>query len=263
MLSRVFARQLSSTAARASGHSKWSKIKHTKGAADKARSVVYVKFIREIESAVRLGGGSVDPEINSSLANALKRSKAAGLPKENIENALKRAAGAASRGGQSVTYQAMLSGKVPFIIECQSDNSTRTHHAIRDVLGKHGARFADVGYMFSKQGRVVVSGAAEREEQLLSLAIDHGADDVSPVPPEDGAEQTEAEWEVQLSPENVDEFTRAIASAEGLNAIESEVAQVCSVTAGEVEDALEKTQELVEALEELPDVLYVWTVDAE
>ncbi|KZV88843.1 YebC-like protein [Exidia glandulosa HHB12029] len=259
----VFARrQLSSTAPRLSGHSKWAKIKHDKGAIDKARGVQYQKMVREIESAVRRGGGSTNPEMNTALANALKRAKVSGLPKENIENALKRAAGAAARGGQSITYEAMLAGKVPLLIECVTENTTRTHHTLRDIMNSHGAQKANVGFMFTRQGFAVVSGPASAEESLMSLAIDFDAEDVSPVPKEDGDESEESEWKVVLLPEKVDDFTTGVAGlGQALSVVESGVEQACSVTADEVEDSLDKLKELVEDLEEFGDVTQVWTVE--
>ncbi|KAH7107847.1 YebC-like protein [Auriculariales sp. MPI-PUGE-AT-0066] len=271
MLSRILVsrsggyarRNISLTMARASGHSKWSKIKHAKGSADKARGVAFTKLIREIESAVRMGGGNVQAETNSFLSAALKRARAASLPKDNIENALKRAAGNASRQGSSVTYQAMCAGKVPLMIECMTDNANRTNGRIREVLGSHGARAADVGYMFTRVGRLVVSGPSAMEDELMVLAIESGADDFTPSPKDDDDAPAPGrqEWNITVAPEKVDEFARAVGTLSDLEVTESEVAQLCSVQAADVEDMLEKIEALVAELEEDADVVRVWTIE--
>ncbi|KAF7789556.1 hypothetical protein EIP86_000502 [Pleurotus ostreatoroseus] len=168
----------------------WSKIKGTKGAMDAQKK-----------------SGSADPETNASLASALRRAKDAGIPKENIEKALKRATGGKEGGDQAITYEAMGPGSVGMIIECLTNNVNRTRLFTRDTLAKHGGRIAPVMYLFQRRGVVRVSieegpDFDERLDRLIDTALKADAEDFEQDESEVGVVEIEAK-----KPEAVDEET--------------------------------------------------------
>jgi len=148
---------------------------------DAQKSAIYGKSSRDIVIAVR-HGGSTDPEKNHALAAVLKRAKSLGVPKDNIETALRKAAGGKDKGNQNVTYEALAHGSVGVIIECLTDNTNRTLHNIRDILNTHNARFTPVGFMFQRKGCVRVGfhkmkDIESRVEALIETALEASAED--------------------------------------------------------------------------------------
>ncbi|KAH9951357.1 YebC-like protein [Amylocystis lapponica] len=244
-----------------SGHNKWSKIKQKKGALDLQKGVIYSRANRDIVLAVRTGGNA-DPELNPALAAVLRRAKSQGVPRENIESALKKATGGKEQGDQLLTYEAMAPGSIAVIIECLSNNVNRTMHTMRNVLNLHSARFADVAFLFQRKGcvRVLLAAGAdldERVERLVEAAIDAEADDYDQADPADDA----VEMTFMCPPTGLARLTDAIA-ASGLcrELVGSELVYVpnepCEAPDEETERAVGN---LVEQLEENDDVLRVWT----
>ncbi|KDQ29329.1 hypothetical protein PLEOSDRAFT_1103355 [Pleurotus ostreatus PC15] len=153
------------------GHNKWSKIKTKKGVLDAQRSAIFGKANRDIVVAIR-NGGSDNPDKNIALAAVLKRVKAQGVPKENIETAIAKAMRGKDAGGQQhLVYEALAYNTVGIIIECLTDNTNRTLHNVRSILTSHGARFAPVHYMFKREGHVRVA-LANGDDEGLDLAVD-------------------------------------------------------------------------------------------
>ncbi|KAA1471251.1 YebC-like protein [Dentipellis sp. KUC8613] len=263
-LARACPRAFSTSSPVCSGHNKWSKIKQRKGVTDAQKSALYGKTNRDIVVAVRTGG-SANPEQNIALANTLKKARADGVPKANIETALAKAAGGKDKGDQLVIYEAMAHGSVGVIVECLTDNVNRTIQRVREALNHHNARFATVGFMFQRQGcvRVALQKGDDydaRMEKLIDVALAAEAEDFEEQTPTD--ETGVVEMEFLCPPQSLTKLTKAI-TEEPLPGVELLSSELIYAPAekNEVEDeALEsKIGELVGELEETDDILRVWT----
>jgi YebC/PmpR family DNA-binding regulatory protein len=164
-----------------SGHSKWSTIKRKKGKADAERGRVFTKVIKEITVAARNGGG--DPENNPRLRSAMDAARAANMPASNIDKAIKRGTGELP----GISYEEQtLEGYGPqgiaLFIETLTDNKNRTTSEIRHILVRNGGHLGEVGcvsWMFHQKGSVTVEKGKVQEDELMSLALDAGAEDVT------------------------------------------------------------------------------------
>jgi len=157
-----------------SGHSKWSTIKREKGAKDAKRGAVFTKIGNQIAIAARAG---TDPSMNSALALAIEKAKAANMPVANIQRAIDRVGDKNAAQLEEITYEAMGPGGVGIIIETATDNKNRTFPEVRNALTKNGGRIADAGsvmFQFTRKG--VITVAAAGEEALLTV-LDAGAED--------------------------------------------------------------------------------------
>lgn len=158
------------------GHSKWSKIKRDKGANDAKRGAIFTKIGNQIAIAAR---GGTDPTINSALALAIEKAKAANMPGANIQRAIDRVADKNAAVMEELTYEAYGPGGVGIIIEAATDNRNRTFPEVKTALTKNGAQVADSGsvaFQFTRKGVIVVDG--EGEDLLLEI-LDAGAEDAS------------------------------------------------------------------------------------
>lgn len=234
-----------------SGHSKWANIKHKKGKADALRGKITTKISREITIAVRMGGA--DPTGNMKLKLALTKAKANNIPKDNIQRAIQKGAGALE--GQSfeeITYEGYGPAGVAMMVSCLTDNRNRTAADVRHVFSKHGGNLGAtgcVGYMFQQKGIFVVSKeSGVEEDDLMILALEAGAEDIKNE--EDG-------YEIVTAPEAFDDVEKALADA----GIEVEMAEITMIpdTMAELsaEDA-EKVQKMLDVLEDLDDVQDVY-----
>ncbi|KAI9469865.1 MAG: transcriptional regulator TACO1-like protein [Benjaminiella poitrasii] len=169
---------------RFAGHNKWSKVKHTKGAKDAKRSVIYSKISLEIVSAARAGG--LDPLVNNKLQAILNKAKAASMPKDSIENALKKAQDKNKDDLEKVTYECVIPGGIAMIVEALTDKKARTVKEVKEVLNRVGGSVSSVGYLFDKKGKVVFSAGetGHNFEQIMDNAIDCGAEDIEEDPEE-------------------------------------------------------------------------------
>ena len=164
-----------------SGHSKWSSIKHKKGAADAKRGKLFSKLSRAIIVAAKEGGG--DPAGNLALANAIEKAKSFRMPKENIERAIAKGTGEGADAAaiEAVTYEGYGPGGVAILVECLTDNRNRTAAEIRHLFARSDASLGEPGsvsWMFEKKGVVLVDGERYSEDDLIA-AIDAGAEDVT------------------------------------------------------------------------------------
>ncbi|PCH38369.1 DUF28-domain-containing protein [Wolfiporia cocos MD-104 SS10] len=249
-----------------SGHNKWSKIKEKKGINDQLRGKMYARATKEIMTAVRTGG-SVDPEVNASLAATLKRVKAQGVPKENIENALKKVAGGSKAGDQYLTYEAIAPGSVGLIIECQSDNVNRTLHSVRSTLTDHGARLAPVKFMFERRGAVKVAvdreegtgdkGLQDKLDKLIEATLEAGAEDFKEIARTSDSVTIEFECQTQdlakLTATAMDTgLCRELLSSEMIFKALEKASSLDPETENQVDGLIEK-------LEDDDDVLSVWS----
>ncbi len=151
------------------GHSKWAKVKHFKGAIDAKRARLFAKLSREVTIAAKLGGG--DPDLNPRLRLALLKCRAANMPSDNIERAIKKGTGGGETGNfEDLMYEAFGPGGVALLIEVSTDNRNRTAAEVRSLLTRHGGTIATAGAvsrLFHRQGQIIVTRDAADEDRLM------------------------------------------------------------------------------------------------
>jgi YebC/PmpR family DNA-binding regulatory protein len=162
------------------GHNKWSKIKRGKAITDAKRGNVFSKLAKEITLAAKAGGGS--PDMNARLRSAINAAKAANVPNDNIDRAIKKGTGElAGAALEEITYEAYGPGGVAMMIEIVTDNRNRSANDLRTLLSKNNGTFADAGsvaYMFQRRGEIRLDKSAASEDQIMEVALDAGAEDV-------------------------------------------------------------------------------------
>jgi YebC/PmpR family DNA-binding regulatory protein len=235
-----------------SGHSKWSSIKHKKGAADAKRGKLFSKLSRAIIVAAKEGGP--DPAGNLALQNAIEKARSYSMPKDTIERAIVRGSGADSdaQAFETVTYEGYGPSGVAVIVEALTDNRNRTASDIRHAFDKHDGNLGTSGavvWLFERRGVVVVSGDGVDEDELTLAAAEGGADDVSL----DGST-----FEIVSQPEALSGVREAVEAA-GFTIDSAELAMIPKTTV-EVADeaAAKKVLRLIDALEENDDVQDVY-----
>jgi YebC/PmpR family DNA-binding regulatory protein len=233
-----------------SGHSKWHTIKHKKGAADAKRGKIFTRIIKELTVAARNGGG--DPDTNPRLRTIIAEAKANNMPRENIERAIRRGTGEEPGVSyEEVTYEGYGPGGVALMIQTLTDNKNRTVGEIRHLLSKHAGNLAaenSVAWMFSRKGQIVIEKGKVDEEQLLSVALDAGADDMN----DDGSG-----WEIVCAPENFDAVVAAVKELR----VEPASAAVGMIPQNYIKLVGKEAQQmlkLMEAIEDHDDVQHVW-----
>jgi YebC/PmpR family DNA-binding regulatory protein len=165
-----------------SGHSKWSTIKHKKGAADARRGKIFTKLIKEITTAARTGGA--DTEANPRLRVAVLKAKSENMTKENIERAIKRGTAGPGEGGVSYeeyTYEGYGPGGTAILVETLTDNKNRTTAEIRHIFSRYNGNLGESGsvsWIFSKKGYLSFERQTADEDRIMELALEAGADDV-------------------------------------------------------------------------------------
>src|SRR3954468_22555022 len=164
------------------GHSKWSKVKHFKGAIDTKRAALFSKFAREITIAARTGGG--DPAGNARLRSAIVSARAQSTPNDIIERAIKRGTGegAEAQHFDEIVYEGYAPGGVAVIVEAATDNKNRTAAEIRSIFTKnHGnlASSGSVSYMFHRKGQIAVLRSCMAEDKIFELALEAGAEELT------------------------------------------------------------------------------------
>jgi YebC/PmpR family DNA-binding regulatory protein len=235
-----------------SGHSKWSSIKHKKGAADKKRGQLFSKLSRAIIVAAREGGP--DPSGNLALQNAVEKARSYSMPKENIERAIARGSGTDSDAAayETVVYEGYGAGGVAILVEALTDNRNRTASEVRAAFGKYDGNLGASGavaWQFERRGVVLVDGSAD-EDELMLAAAEGGADDV---------QQDGSSWQVTAAPEALTAVREAIEAA-GFAVDSAELTMVPKTTV-EVEDesTAKKILRLIDTLEENDDVQDVYS----
>ena len=234
-----------------SGHSKWSSIKHKKGAADAKRGKLFSKLSRALIVAAKEGGP--DPAGNLALQNAIEKARSYSMPKDNIERAIARGSGqdADAATFETIVYEGYASGGVAVIAEALTDNRNRTAAEVRHIFAKNDGNLGEAGsvaWLFERRCVVVVDGGAD-EDELTLAAAEGGADDVQ----RDGST-----WEVTAVPEHLSAVREAVESA-GFTVENAELALIPKTTI-EVEDEghAKKVLRLIDALEENDDVQEVY-----
>ena len=233
-----------------SGHSKWSSIKHKKGAADAKRGKVFTRIIKELTVAARSGGG--DPAMNPRLRTIIADAKAVNMPADNIKKAIQRGTGELPGiSYEEITYEGYGPGGAALILECMTDNKNRTVGEIRHLLGKHAGNLAaenSVAWMFSRKGQVVVEKSKADEEKLLNAVLDSGADDMN----DDGSA-----WEIVSAPERF-EAVRDAVKALGIELASAEIAMVPQNYVKLQGKEAQQMLRLFEAIDDHDDVQHVW-----
>lgn len=235
-----------------SGHSKWSSIKHQKGAKDVQRGALFTKLARELSVAVRAGGGG-DPEANYRLRLAVQKARANNMPNDNIERSIKKALGE----GDSTTYDDVLyegfgPGGAAILVQALTDNRNRTVSEVRSVFSKYGGNMGEsgsVGWMFANRGVVTINTDGKDPDEVALMAIDAGAADV---------ENSDGVLEAYTEPQDLKAVEDAV-RAEGL---EVDEASLRYIAATPMELDLHQTVQalrLIEKLEELDDVQQVFS----
>ena len=230
-----------------SGHSHWSGIKYKKAATDAKRGKIWSKLARMIIVAAKSGGG--DPAANLSLRYAIDKAKAANMPKDTIEKAIKKGTGEVEGVSfEEVFYEGYGPGGVAIMVEALTDNHNRTTPEIKRIFEKHGGSLGTggcVNWMFSKKGLITVSTAEVDEEQLLEIALNAGADDM---------QNTGEVYEVTCDPGAYEKLKETLKEKE----IPTQVAEISMVPQNTVpvneERTAKKIISLMEAFEDHDDV---------
>src|SRR6266478_2130130 len=200
-----------------SGHSKWATIKHKKAATDAKRGKQFTKIIKEITIAARSGG---DPDGNPRLRTAINDAKNVSMPSDNIKRAIMRGTGELE-GGQidEIIFEGYGPGGAAVLVKVATDNRNRTVSEIRHMFSKNGGNLGEQGsvaWMFERKGQILIEKDKAGEDQLMTIALDAGADDLR----DDGDS-----WEVISRPEAHDAVLHAIQSA-GISTASAEIAMV-------------------------------------
>ena len=233
------------------GHSKWANIQHRKGRQDAKRGTLWTKIIREVTVAARDGGP--DPSMNSRLRLALDKARLGNVPKDKLQNAIARGAGKLEGANyEEIRYEGYGVGGAAIIIDCMTDNRTRTVAEVRHALAKHGGNLGtdgSVAFNFRHCGQIVFAPGTS-EDKVMEAALEAGADDV--ITHDDGA------TEVTCAPADFAAVRDALEKA-GLT---PEVAEVTMKPLADTpltgEDG-ERMQKLLDVLEDLDDVQNVYS----
>jgi YebC/PmpR family DNA-binding regulatory protein len=237
-----------------SGHSKWAKLKHFKGAIDAKRGKVFSRLAKEITIAAKAGGGN--PDMNPRLRTIVMKAREANMPGENVDRAIKKGTG--ELPGviyDEVTYEGYASGGAAVIVQVTTDNKNRAASEVRSVFTRYGGNLAGSGavlYKFQHLGQFLISKDKTTEDALMELALDAGADDVI---------TTEQGFEIRCAIKVFDAVIRAL-EKKGNKSDSAEIAYVATQTHPITSlDAARSLLKLHEALEDLDDVQNVFSND--
>jgi YebC/PmpR family DNA-binding regulatory protein len=225
-----------------SGHSKWHTIKHKKGALDAKRGKVFTKLIKEITVSARTGGG--DAAANARLRKAVSDAKAANMPNDTIDRAIKRGTGELEGVSyDEITYEGYGPGGVAIMIESMTDNRNRTVAEIRHIFSKNGGNMGTAGsvsFLFDKKGYIVVDKAAKSEDELFEIVTDAGAEDLK---------DDQDNFEIITAPESFDTVLTAVKNA----GIEPQLAEVEMIPQNYVKLAGNEAKQMLKLMESLED----------
>jgi YebC/PmpR family DNA-binding regulatory protein len=233
-----------------SGHSKWATIKHKKGALDAKRGKIFTRLIKEITIAAKSGG---DPEKNPRLRGAVAAAKAENMPADNIKRAIQRGTGELPGVSyEEVTFEGYGPGGVAILVQVSTDNRNRIVSELRHTFSKNGGNMGEagsVGWMFHKKGDIIIAKSAAKEDDLMNLVLEAGAEDLK----DDGES-----WEILTDPSAYEGVLEALKNA----GIKTEVAEVAMVPQNytKLEGQQANTMiRLLEALEDNDDVEHVYS----
>jgi YebC/PmpR family DNA-binding regulatory protein len=235
-----------------SGHSKWSSIKHKKGAADAKRGKIFTKLIKEITVAARMGG-SGDPDVNPRLRAAILAAKAENMPKDNISRGIKKGTGELEGVDyEENTYEGYGPGGAAVLLESLTDNKNRAVADIRHIFAKCGGNLGEngcVAWMFDKKGYIVVERSAIDEETLMETTLDAGAEDVR---------EDDSNFEIITAPEDFEAVKAAIDEKE-IPYLDAEVTMLPQTATSLQGKEADQMIRLMDMLDDCEDVQRVYT----
>ena len=233
------------------GHSKWANIQHRKNRQDEKRGKLFTRLIKEITVAARLGGG--DPGSNPRLRLAMDKASDANMPKDTVQRAIQKGTGGLEGVSyEEIRYEGYGIGGAAVIVDCMTDNRTRTVAEVRHAFSKHGGNLGtdgSVAFMFTHCGQFLFAPGTS-EDKVMEAAIEAGADDVS--------SDEEGGIEVICSPSDFSRVKQALEAA-GLKADVAEITMKPNTETSLAGDDAQKMQKLLDALENLDDVQQVYT----
>ena len=234
------------------GHSKWAKVKHFKGAIDAKRGKIFSKLSKEISIAAKLGGG--DPDMNPRLRMVLLKSRAANMPGDNIERAIKKGTGGGETAAfEDLTYEIYGPQGVAMLVEVSTDNRNRTASEIRSIVTKNGGTIATAGSvtrLFHRKGQIIVPRESIGEDQLMEVALEAGAEDFKAEP---------QGYEIVTDPGHFEAVHKQI-EARGVRPVVAEVTELPSISVPlQSEPAVSAVNRLIDALEDHDDVKEVYS----
>ena len=232
------------------GHSKWANIKHRKAAQDAKKGKVFTKIAKELTVAAKLGGG--DPDANSRLRLALDKARAANMPKDNVDRAIKKGTGEGNEANyEDITYEAYGPGGVGMLIQVLTDNRNRSITDVRTVITKRGCNMAEAGsvsWQFEMKGVIEVPVSAGSEDDVMMVVLDAGAEDIAA----DGDV-----YSITTTPADFEAVRKALEDA-SMEVSYAEVTMKPKSTIKVDSSDAKKIITLVDALEDLDDVQEVF-----
>jgi len=235
-----------------SGHSKWANIKHKKGLADATKGKVFSKIAKEIMISVR--GSGADPASNLTLRTLIQKARAANMPADNIERAIKRGTGELQGAAlEEVMFEAYATGGVALVIQALTDNRNRSVAEVRHLFTRHGGSLAGQGQVmrsFQRKGHILVDANAVTEDKLMEIVLEAGAEDMN----RDGEQ-----FEIVTDPNQYANVADALQKA-GIETVSSEITLLPDTWVPVTDAAKAKAlMAFIEALEELEDVQNVYS----
>jgi YebC/PmpR family DNA-binding regulatory protein len=235
-----------------SGHSKWSSIKHQKGAKDVQRGALFTKLAREISVAVRSGGGG-DLEANYRLRLAVQKAKTNNMPNDNIDRSIKKALGEGDGANyDEVIYEGFGPGGAAILVQALTDNRNRTVSEVRSVFAKYGGNMGEsgsVGWMFANRGVITINTDGKDPDDVALVAIDAGAADV---------EDSDGVLEAYTEPQDLKAVEEAI-RAGGLEVEEADLRYIAATPVELDDNQTAQALRLIDKLEDLDDVQQVFS----
>ncbi len=234
------------------GHSKWAKVKHFKGAIDAKRGKIFSKLSKEIAIAAKLGGG--DPDMNPRLRMVLLKSRAANMPNDNIERAIKKGTGGGETANfEDLTYEIYGPQGVALLVEVSTDNRNRTASEIRSIVTKNGGSIATAGAvsrLFHRKGQIIIPRETVAEDDLMELALEAGAEDFKAEP---------QGYEIITHPAHFEAVHKQIES-KGIKPAVAEVTELPAVTVPlQGPQTVAAVNKLIDALDDHDDVKEVYS----
>ena len=234
------------------GHSKWAKVKHFKGAIDAKRGKIFSKLSKEISIAAKIGGG--DPNMNPRLRMVLLKCRAANMPGDNIERAIKKGTGGGEvTNFEDLTYEIYGPQGVALLVEVSTDNRNRTASEIRSIVTKNGGTIATAGAvsrLFHRKGQIIIRREAINEDRLMEIALEAGAEDFKAEP---------QGYEIITEPAQFEAVHKQI-ELKGLKPDFAEVTELPDISVAlQGEQAIGAVNRLIDALEDHDDVKEVYS----
>ncbi|MGI6110246.1 MAG: YebC/PmpR family DNA-binding transcriptional regulator [Eubacteriaceae bacterium] len=233
-----------------SGHSKWANIKNKKGKTDAVKGKVFTKMAKYIAVASREGGSN--PEMNAKLRDAVAKAKAANMPNDNIDRAIKKGAGELEGAVyEEITYEGYGPGGAAVIVQTLTDNKNRTAADVRHAFDKNGGNLGTngcVSFLFTKAGKIFVSSEDLDEDEVMMTALDAGAEDF---------EASEDGFEITTTPEDFASVMDALEKA-GITPESGEVAMIPSTETKLSEEDVTRMEKMLDMFDDNDDVQEVW-----